>query len=346
MKRFGLQVGGVWLGLCLAVFADGPGVEWGGVLATGRTQNMRFQVGAVLEFEGGVTETTRRFYDVTGRVESQALAESYGTSDFDLKGPFGAIGFSLDMAWKFVRFQIDTMFLAPSVSTTAKRDYYLSIGDDITYQGIGYDHLMIPAGSRLSADVFANVSELVFAFVPIGFQFGESVVVNPSLNFGVLLFGGRYEIDAGLATGVTQYQNPPEDFVVGGKASGLIGMGAPEWGPGVEIRIGKPGELNVALDLRYLFLTYHGSTAFFTTANHRDKDLDFNHQNLRLSGQVEIPMRHMAWTLGIQAQFVDSDGLISSSARDPDVVRARRERFDKEFNFKMHAVYATLGLSF
>lgn len=346
MKCLGILVGCLWIGLCLSVLADGPGLEWGGILPTGRTQNIRFQAGAILEFEGGVTETTRRLYDVTGRVESQALAESYGTSDFDLDGPFGALGLSLDMAWKFVRLQIDTMLLAPSVSTTAKRDYYLSLGDDITYQGVGYDHLMIPAGSPLSADLVGNVSEVVLAFVPVGFQFGESVVVNPSLNVGVLLFGARYEIDAGLSTGITQYQNPPEDFVVGGKASGLIGMGAPEWGPGVEVRIGKPGEVNVALDVRYLFLSYHGSTAFFTTADHRDKDLDFNHQNLRLRGQVEIPLRRMAWTLGVQAQFIDSDGEISSSARDPDVVLARRERFDKEFNFKMHAVYATLGLSF
>ena len=97
MKSLGMPVGCLWVGLCLSVFADGPGLEWGGVLATGRTQTIRFQAGAILEFEGGVTETTRRFYDVTGRVESQALAESYNTSDFDLDGPFGALGLSLDV---------------------------------------------------------------------------------------------------------------------------------------------------------------------------------------------------------------------------------------------------------
>lgn len=250
------------------------------------------------------------------------------------------------MAWKFIRLQVDSMFLAPSVSTTARRDYYLTLNDDISFNGRTYDHLMIPEGARFSADLAGNVTELVLSFVPMGFRLGESVVVNPSLDAGVLLFGGRYEIDAGVSTGVTQYQNPPEDFVVGGQASGLIGMGAPEWGPGVEVRIGKPGGVNWDFQGQYLFFSYDGSTAFFTTADHRDKDLEFDHRNLRLRGQVEIPMRDMAWSLGLQVQLAETEGTISSSARDPEEILARRERFDKEFTFKVQAVYATAGLSF
>lgn len=345
--RAGLLAAAAW-GCLLAAAAGGEpaGMEWGGILSTGRTQNLRFQAGAILEFEGVVSETTRRLYDVTGATESQALAERYDTSDFDLDGPFGAAGLSLDMAWKFIRLQVDSMFLAPSVSTTARRDYYLTLNDDISFNGRTYDHLMIPEGARFSADLAGNVTELVLSFVPMGFRLGESVVVNPSLDAGVLLFGGRYEIDAGVSTGVTQYQNPPEDFVVGGQASGLIGMGAPEWGPGVEVRIGKPGGVNWDFQVQYLFFSYDGSTAFFTTADHRDKDLEFDHRNLRLRGQVEIPMRDMAWSLGLQVQLAETEGTISSSARDPEEILARRERFDKEFTFKVQAIYATAGLSF
>jgi hypothetical protein len=338
----------LWLPLMLLfpLLAGAESVEWGGILPEGRTQNLRLQVGAVLEFEGVVTETTRSVYELTGEADSRALAESYGTSDFDMEGPFGAIGLSLDMAWRFFRLQVDSTFLAPSVSTTAKRDYYLSVGDDITFNGVGYDRLMIPEGTPFSADLFGNITELVFSFVPLGFRIGESVVVNPMLSAGVLLFGGRYDIEAGESTEVITYLNPPEQFVMGGSASGFVGMGAPQWGPGVEVRIGPPGGVNVDLQAHYLMMTYNGSTAFLTTADHRDKDLDFDHTNLRLQGQVEFPTRRGAWNLGVMVQFIDSDGLISSSATDPDEIRAKRERFDKEFIFKVQSVYATVGLSF
>jgi ABC-type polar amino acid transport system ATPase subunit len=100
-----------------------------------RTQNLRFTIGAVTDFEGMVTETTRRLYDVTGETWKQADAESYGTSDFEMDGPFGAIGLSADAMWSFFGFQLDTMFLNPSTKTTARRDYYLAVGDDIEYGG-------------------------------------------------------------------------------------------------------------------------------------------------------------------------------------------------------------------
>ena len=343
MKRIVLAALATVQAAAMGAFA---GVEWGGVLPENRTQNIRVQAGAVLEFEGMVSETTRKLYDVTGSANSQALAETYGTSDFNLDGPFGALGLSMDVAWSFFRLELDTMFLSPSVSTVAKRDYYLGIGDEIEYGGARYDHLKIPKGTEFSADLFGNVTELTMFFVPVGFRIGESVAVNPSFGAGLLFFGGRYEIDAGDSTGVVQYQNPPEDFVVGGNASGFVGMGAPQWGPGVELRMGRPGGVAFDLQAHYLFCQFNGSTAFFTTADHRDKDLEFDHTNFRLRGQVELPLRRGAWNVGVTAQFVDTDGTIESSATDPAEIIARRERFDKEFTFRLQSLFATVGFSF
>ena len=322
------------------------GVEWGGSLVPGHNQNLRFTLGAVLEFEGMVSETTRRLYDVTGATWSQADAESYGFNDFNLDGPYGAAGLSLDMAWRFFRLQLDTTFLNPSTRTTARRDYYLAVGEDIEYGGGRYGHLQIPEGRTFEAELFGNMTELTLMFVPVGFRIGEFTSLNPALEFGVLLFGGSYDIDAGETTGVVQYQNPPEDFAVGGSSSGFMVMGAPQWGPGVAVRFGKPGDLQVDLQVHYLFATYDGSTAWLTTADHRDKDLDFDHRNLRLRGQVEIPMKRMALSFGVQVQMIETDGLVSSSATDPDEILALRERFDKEFSFKMNSVMATVGLAF
>lgn len=324
----------------------GGGAEWGGILSSNRTQNVRLLAGAVLEFEGVVAETTRKVYEVTGATESQARAQTYGTSDFDLEGPYGTVGLSLDMAWKFFRLSLDTLFLNPSVSTIAKRDYYLSIGKDIDYQGTSYDRLMIPKNTPFSSEVFGNTTELLLSFVPVGFRLGENIVLNPSLDVGLLLFGGQYEIDAGESTGVIQYLNPPEDFVVGGKASGFIGMGAPQWGPGLEMRLGPEGGVQAVVQAHYLFFNYSGSTGFFTTADHREKGLDFSHSNLRLRGQVEFPLRRGAWNIGLQAQFIETEGSVTSQATDPAEILAKRERFDKTFDFRVQSVLATIGLSF
>lgn len=337
--------------LALAALAVLPqaaraGAEWGGTISTGRTQNVRFTAGAVLEFEGLVTETTRRLYDVTGSTWKQSLAESYGTSDFNLDGPYGTLGLSLDMAWRFVRFQLDTTFLNPSTTATARRDYYIAVGEDIDYQGQSYDHLMIPSGTRFSADLAGNMTELNFMLVPVGFTAGDFLRINPSLDFGILLFGGRYEVDAGEATGVTAYQNPPVDFAVGGSSSGFMILGAPQWGPGIDVRLGRPDGLQLDLQVHYLFATYDGSTAWLTTADHREKNLDFDHQNLRLRGQVEIPLKRVALNFGVQVQLIETDGLVSSTATDPDEILALQERFDKEFSFKVNSVMATIGITF
>ena len=320
--------------------------EWGGCLVPGHNQNLRFTAGAVLEFEGMVAETTRKLYDVTGNTWKQSLAESYGTSDFNLDGPYGTLGLSLDMAWTFVRFQADSTFVQPSTTATARRDYYIAVGEDIEYNGQSYDHLMIPQGARFSADLTGNMTELNLLLVPVGFKGGDILRINPSLDVGLLLFGGSYEIDAGETTGVKTYQNPPEDFAIGGRSSGFTILGAPQWGPGVEVRLGKPDGVQVDLQVHYLFANYDGSTGWLTTANHREKNLDFDHENLRLRGQVEIPLKRAALNIGVQAQFIETDGTVSAKAGTPEEVLELQERFDKDFSFKMDSVMGTVGITF
>ena len=339
------SLGGLLLFL-LAPMAWG-GMEWGGALETNRTRNIRFTYGALLDFEGLVTETTRKLYDVTGSTWKQSTAETFSVDDFELEGPYPSFGFACDLAWRYFRLQFDTSFIQPDTTTTARRDYYLHVGDEIDYNGRSYDQMKIPAGAPFSADLLGNTTELTLEFVPVGFRAGDWLGVNPAFDLGLLVFAGSYDLDAGAPTGVVQYQNPPEDFVVGGRSGGLVALGAPQWGPGVEVRFGRTGGLQLDLQVHYLFSQYDGSTSFLTTADHRDKNLEFDHRNLRFRGQVEIPLnRKLALTVGLQAQWIDTGGLISSTATDPAEILAKQERFDKEFTFKSTSVMGTAGLVF
>jgi hypothetical protein len=86
--------------------------------------------------------------------------------------------------------------------------------------------------------------------------------------------------------------------------------------------------------LHYLFCDYDGSTGFFTSADHREKDVDFTHRNFRVRGQIEMPMRRVG-AEHRPAAPVDRDRRaghlqVHRSGRD----RGARERFDKEFDFR------------
>lgn len=332
-----------------ALFLSAPvraGLEWGGRLPENRDGRLRLVGGAILDFEGMVEETTRKLYDVTGSTWKQDYAETYDTDDFALEGPYGVIGLSGEAAWRFFRLQFSTVFLNPSTRAEARRDYYVGVGEDIEYQGKSYDHLMIPAGETFEAEVLGNVTELTLAFVPFGVVAGDVLRIQPSLDLGVLLFGGRYEIDAGETTGTKSYQNPVEEFAIGGRSRGYVGLGAPQWGPGVDVRFGRAEGFGFNLQVHYLFFDYDGSTDFITTADHREKNVDFSHRNLRVRGEFEFPLRRAAATLGVQAQWIDTEGLISSMATDEEEILEKQERFDKEFTFEMTSVLATLGLAF
>lgn len=57
-------------------------------------------------------------------------------------------------------------------------------------------------------------------------------------------------------------------------------------------------------------------------------------------------MKRTALNLGLQVQFVETEGTLTSQATDPEEILAKQERFDKEFTFQVDAVLATLGLTF
>jgi len=327
--------------------AASGGIQWGGYVLPGQERQLRANVGGIFEFEGMVEETTRKFYDAVGRYSSQADAESYGSDDFNADGFHGMIGLSWNRNWQGFRLQLDTSFMNPEIDSTASRDYWLTVQGDVSYNGGNYDHLMIPKGSPFTMELLGNLTELTLSLVPFGFQGGDGwLTVTPMLDVGFLAVLGKYEIDAGDPSGVREYQNPPEQFVVGGNSDGFAGAALPQFGAGVNILAGDPEGLQLELDAHYLMMMYDGSTGFFTTAEHRKKDLDLDHRNIRLRGALSFPTGNARLIAGVQVELIDLDGTLESSATDREEIIARRERFDKEFAFTLHSVMATVGFVF
>ena len=71
----------------------------------------------------------------------QALAESYDLKDFGVDGSYPTFGLHYDGQWKYFGFRWDLLYLSLDADAKARRDYYLGLGDEISYGGHDYDNL-------------------------------------------------------------------------------------------------------------------------------------------------------------------------------------------------------------
>lgn len=323
-----------------------------GVFSAGRTreQGRDFRIditaGQIQSIEAIVQETTRKLYDVTGETFKQEDAENYDLNDFDMDDGYPMIGVSMEKMWKYFTFQLDASFMQPDTETVARRNYYIEV-DEVKFNGQTYEHMKIPEGTPFDIDAVGGTLELRGLITFFTIEPSESLRITPWIDIGLFGFAGEYDIDAGPASDLVQYQNPPEDFVVGGKATGYGGVALPEIGLGGEIRFGSRERLNLVIDGHYAVCEYDGSSKYFTTNDHREKNLDLEHENLRLRCRLEIPLKSSrCLTFGLQYQLIDSEAFIESGETDPEEILEARERFDKEVQFELETLQATLGLTF
>jgi len=303
--------------------------------------------GAIATMDGSVQETSRALYDVTGRSSLQGRREDYDLGDFGMDGGYPTFGLQFERAWKYWTLDCRLLMLTMDTAAVAQRDYYIGV-DGVAFRGREYDYMQIPEGRSFTADFTGLMLDVRGLITPCSWHTRDgSVVVTPWISLGAFLAGGTYEIDAGPASGLVSYQNPPETFVIGGKADGLVGAGLPELGLGGEVRLGRPAERHLVVRGDYAVCQYNGDTGLITTADHRNKEIDFDHTNVRISGGIEWPLSGgRAITTGLQFQYIRTKAEIVSDADTPAAIRAARERFDKDAEFEMTILGAYLGYRF
>lgn len=333
---------------CSAAYAQAVW-DWGNSRSDNRDKQWRGSIGAILSLDGKVDETFRAFYAATGQDHKQSLAESYDFDDFNIKCPYTTFGLHYDRQWKFFDYRWNLSLFKMSTTATAKRDYYMGVGDEIGYKGKNYDHLMIPDGSEFSLDFLGFMTDFTFGFTPMTFYYGEAedACFTPSLDLGLVFFGGMYEIDAGEARGTTVYQNPPVDFVIGGKSRSFIGAGAPKIGLGGTLIYGKEDESQWITQASIGYFAYEGSTKLFTKSTDREKELDIKFLTLSAETGYRMPFDDgTAITFGAGIQFMSIDGEIRSKEKEIEKIVQARERFDKSAEMTMLTVNFFVGYSF
>jgi hypothetical protein len=344
MRTLAMGLGIVLLSGGVVLPAEAGFLYGGRDLEDGRDFSLRGSVGQISDFNAMVQETTRKLYDVTGSYWKQDDAENYNLNDFNIDDKHNTVGLSLEKAWRFFTFQFDTSILKMESSTVARRNYYIGIGDSIEYEGKSYERMQIPKHTPFDFEITGGTIDTKLMLTPVTLRFGSGFRVTPMLGIGIFGFAGEYEIDAGPVQGVKIYQDPPKEFAIGGQASGILGMGMPEYGYGLEIRMGTPDTANLVIQGHYVMLEYDGSTAFLTSSAHREKNAEIDHTNVRGRVYLEIPLKNSrSIMIGVQYQQVESEAFISSTATDPEEILEKQERFDKEVEFGLTSMHALIG---
>ena len=330
-----------------AATASADFLEWGHPVHEDRNAKWTVSYGTLSGISGHITETFRAYYKATGQDAKQALAESYSFSDFGVDGSYPTLGLHYERQWDFFSLRWDILYLSMDADARAKRDYYLGLGDEISYGGHHYDHLKIPKGSDFSIAFDGVWTTLGAAFAPFTFDVADAVRLTPELDAGLVVIGGQYEVDAGRPRGTAVYQNPPVDFVVGGSSSSFIGAGAPMVGAGVEVRVGPEDWVQWVTRANLGLFSYSGSTKPFSSSSHREKDLDLDYFSLSLDTSVILPMNDASClTLGLRLEYMDLDAEIKSKDRDAASIIAARERFDKSADFSAFSARVYAGFTF
>ena len=317
----------------------------GGVSESRQVTSVRLGAGALMDVSGTVEETFRAYYEATGRHEDQKTAEKYDLDDFGVDAPYASFALQLSHQWRYAALRWNVQYLNVSSDATAKRDYYISLFDDVEYRGNSYERMKIPKGSDFSMDLTGAYMDLVLSITPFTIGEPDAIELTPVLDIGLVAAGGKLDIDAGRARGTYTYQNPPVDFVVGGDSSSMVGVAAPMVGGGLELCVGAPDRVRWLSRGTVDYFAYDGSSKPFSSA--REKDIDVSFLTVAAETGLEVPLQQArTLSLGVRFQMMNLEGDIKSHEREKSRIIAAHERFDKSIDFDISMLMAYIGLKF
>ncbi len=319
-------------------------VEWGNDLTGEKTFGVLLTGGQVTQLEGSVEETIRPYYEQIGQ---DTPGENYTLDELGLDGERSAFGLEIEQKWKYVTLQFGGYYFNPKADTTAVRDYYIGISDEIEYQGESYEYMMIPEGREFTADFHAAFCELNVLVTPVTIKPAETCKFVPSIYLGIISIFGRYDLDAGPPTGTTVYENPPREYVIGGQTGSWAGLGVPAIGLGGELRLGPPDGLRLVVSGNYALFRYNGSTKYVPINIRHEKDLDLKFNSYEARILLEIPLSaKIDFVLGAEYQHLKVDADVTAIEKTEEEVEELREKFDKTIDLELSSLNGLIGLRF
>jgi hypothetical protein len=303
------------------------------------------KLGQVTTLDGTIEETKRAGTDVPGwQTEYADRLETYSLDELGFDEDYISLGIELEKQWTYVTVLFEASYMSLSADEVARRNYFLGV-DEIKFGGQEYEYMMIPQGSAYEGDLQGMMLCLEALITPFSLKGGETMVITPWLHLGLFSTVGYYEIDAGTAQGVIQYEIPPREYVVGGKGDGAGGLVLPEIGLGgdLKVKVGQveAGPVNLTVRGDVAIMQFDGSTDQIGIDARHDKDIDLEYLSYELRVGLEIPLKDSNQLLvSLGYEFREADAELEA------VEAVDIEKYDKDVEFEMERLYASIGLLF
>ncbi len=301
-------------------------------------------LGMVQDLDGEVRESTRPIETIGGPT-SGSPPENYSWRELGFDDSFALYGVHMEKLWRYFTLYGRVRHGVAKLSGTADRDYYIGV-ESIPFGARDYEYMKIPEGTAYDGEIDIFTLDFGLRFIPFSITTPEErLTIAPWLHLGLFGFIGDYEINAGPATGVIQYENPPRDYVVRGRGTGTAGIVMPEIGFGGEINFKLTDKTAINLQGNWGILKYNGSTGDFgiSTRNEKAVDIDYTTISARLLLETAIN-DSMDLVIGVEVQSWEADASVKAKDKPDEVILALREKFDKDILFTMNTVMGFIGI--
>ncbi len=322
-------------------------VEKGRVFDPDKRLRFNASIGELSQIDGFVQETTRRLFEVTGRPQPDNV-EAYSFADFGLEKSNTTFGGSLEYLWKYVTLQFNGSWVRADAEGVASRDFFLGV-KEVSFEGQDYEYQVILEGTPYHADLDAALIGLQANLTPVTFFSEGPVQLVPWVTLGLFGFTGQFDVHAGAALGLQEYENPPRQYVQNGQGQGEVTAFVPELGLGGEVkaRVGsrKGRDAHLVFQGDYSIFQFRGSTSDLGISSRNEKDLDVDYNSLDGRLMFEWP-----WTsgtdlvVGAEYRVVSADALSEAQDRSLEETLQRREKFDKDISLEVTAVNVLFGV--
>lgn len=334
-------------GLMVLIPLHAARAQWhaGRDLEDRRTFSIGITAGTIFNLDGEVRETERPLYAFTDD-HSGAPPEDYSWDELGFDDNYLALGLVVEKMWRYITLNANAFYGNPTVSGTADRNYFIGV-EEVAFRSRTYEHMMIPEGQRYRGDIRAGKLELRTQITPVSYRTRQKIELTPWIHLGLFGFIGDYEIDAGPAQGVRQYERPPRDYVIGGTGSGTTGILVPEIGLGGEVRFPLGDASHLSFQAHYALLKHSGRTGDFGISSRREKALDVDYHTYSVRAQFEFDRGERSdLIVGVEFTHRTGDAEVRAKDRPRDEVLELREKFDKDVHFQVSSLLAFVGLRF
>ena len=334
------------LALC-ARDATAEAVVGGRPVDPARSFTLQFSVGQVTDIKGGVTETTRRLFELEGRDPSTFEPESYTFEELGLTDSDITYGVSVEKMWRYITLRGAIAYMRAEASSSPPRDFFIGV-DDIEFEGRSYEYMKLENDVPYDATLDAALISLRLQYTPVTLAPEHVISFTPWVHAGLFALAGTFEIDQGDPQRIQIYENPPREYVVGGHGEGTLGGGAPEIGIGGDLRIwlgrNEHGDRELSVQGTYAIFEYNGSSDALGVSSRNEKDLDVDYELVELRAMLFWPISAgVDLVLGGEYRVITADAQSKSKAKTLEEAQENREKFDKDVDLELNIVNAFAG---